>query len=319
MPQDAAVVAPDAVVTTAETLRRTLQSFNVQREALEQESDALVSELTTSEKPNVPPMGIDTPLVDAEGYPRNDIDVFRARTLRQRLATLRTDHQQLMRQIESQLHQLALQQNNNNKAVALQEQQEREARQQIKPKPKYDPVTGKWVVRNWDGTMAGAGAMHNGRLFDQQQQQPTETTTDSVPENAALTAGVVPSMNTNENESGNHHNQDHHNNKNESLIHRVHTDATITRPFCRVESVAPASPAATAGLRAEDEIVAWGPHASMTPVVDLVRTAAAEQATIELGVRRHGTDELLLLQLKPRPWNGRGLLGCHIVPIVEEE
>ena len=83
--------------------------------------------------------------------------------------------------------------------------------------------------------------------------------------------------------------------------------------------MAPASPAATAGLRAEDEIVAWGPHASMTPVVDLVRTAAAEQATIELRVRRRGTDELLLLQLKPRPWNGRGLLGCHIVPIVEEE
>lgn len=295
---------PEATDAATAALRRTLQGLNVQRESLEHESAAVVSELTAvnPDQPLIPPMGVDTPLVDAEGYPRNDIDVFRARTLRQRLAEIRTDHQKLMRQIESHLHQLALQQNADK---AAQEKQEVEARQQTKPKPKFDPVTGKWVVRNWDGTIAGAGEKHTGRSFDQL----TTTATDALPTNSELTAGVA-SMNTNTDtdESGNP--------PIAAIVYRANTESTT--PFCRVESVALSSPAAAAGLRVQDEIIALGPQCAMTEVAILVRTAAAENATIELRVGRRGTDgnvEQLLLQLKPRPWSGRGLLGCHIVPI----
>ena len=87
-------------------------------------------------------MGIDTPLVDADGYPRADIDVYRARTLRGRLATIRTDHAALMRECAAGLQRVATLQNPNK---AAEEQAELAARRATKPKPKYDPVSGKWV------------------------------------------------------------------------------------------------------------------------------------------------------------------------------
>jgi len=96
--------------------------------------------------------------------------------------------------------------------------------------------------------------------------------------------------------------------------------SSSTTPFCRVDSVAPASPAATAGLQVGDEILAFGPcPTEMSEVAELVRSAAAEHAAVELRVLRRNdnsnSSEVLLLRLAPRPWNGRGLLGCHIVPV----
>jgi predicted metalloprotease with PDZ domain len=45
------------------------------------------------------------------------------------------------------------------------EKAEMEARKKPKPKPKFDKKTGKWVVMNWDGSVAG---VKNGdqRSFD---------------------------------------------------------------------------------------------------------------------------------------------------------
>ena len=110
-------------------IRSLLKSLNVQREALESESEAITSELTSRdpEQPNVPAMGIDTPLVDEEGYPRNDIDIFRARTLRNRLMIVRTDHKKLMNEIDRSLQQLAIWQPES-QAQQLQAQEEEEAR-----------------------------------------------------------------------------------------------------------------------------------------------------------------------------------------------
>ena len=54
--------------------------------------------------------GVSGPLVDAEGFPRADVDVHATRTLRNRLAILNTDHQRLMQQVEQALfaHHAAL-------------------------------------------------------------------------------------------------------------------------------------------------------------------------------------------------------------------
>ncbi|EED92167.1 predicted protein, partial [Thalassiosira pseudonana CCMP1335] len=46
------------------------------------------------------PMGIDSPLVDNEGYPRADIDVYRARTLRKRFHEIQNDHKALVHKID---------------------------------------------------------------------------------------------------------------------------------------------------------------------------------------------------------------------------
>lgn len=52
-----------------------------------------------------PPAGIRTPLVDEEGFPRADIDVYNVRHKRHQLALLRTDHSAIMKQIEGLLYE----------------------------------------------------------------------------------------------------------------------------------------------------------------------------------------------------------------------
>lgn len=88
-------------------LRKTLASLDAQRKALEHEADAILLELTTPPEEGVEPMGLDTPLVDFDGYPRNDIDVYRARSQRNRFNVIKTDHKELERKIEALLLQLA--------------------------------------------------------------------------------------------------------------------------------------------------------------------------------------------------------------------
>lgn len=48
-------------------------------------------------------VGLGGKLVDGEGYPRNDIDVYRIRELRNEHARLQTDHKALMKEIEEEL------------------------------------------------------------------------------------------------------------------------------------------------------------------------------------------------------------------------
>ncbi len=88
-------------------LRKTLASLDVQRKSMEHEADAIFLELTTPPSDGVDPMGLDTPLVDNEGYPRGDIDVYRARTQRNRFRVLKTDHKEIEEKISGLLLQLA--------------------------------------------------------------------------------------------------------------------------------------------------------------------------------------------------------------------
>jgi len=48
-------------------------------------------------------VGMSEPLVDAEGFPRNDVDLLAIRTARQRVIRLRNDHKALMKEIETEL------------------------------------------------------------------------------------------------------------------------------------------------------------------------------------------------------------------------
>jgi hypothetical protein len=93
--------------TLEASYRKSIGSLDMRRKALESESQVLYLELTTPPEENIPPMGIDSPLVDADGYPRGDIDIYRARTLRQRFQIIQTDHKELMKQTEHLLIKLA--------------------------------------------------------------------------------------------------------------------------------------------------------------------------------------------------------------------
>lgn len=91
----------------AETaLRQQLTKLDLKRKSIEHEADAIFLELTTPPDEGVEPMGIDTPLVDQDGYPRGDIDIYRTRTLRRQFRTLKTDHKDITAQIEGMLRQL---------------------------------------------------------------------------------------------------------------------------------------------------------------------------------------------------------------------
>ncbi|CAD6992335.1 26S proteasome non-ATPase regulatory subunit 9 [Ceratitis capitata] len=51
-------------------------------------------------------VGMDGPLIDAEGFPRNDIDVYQVRQARQQIICLQNDYKTLLKEIERQMHKL---------------------------------------------------------------------------------------------------------------------------------------------------------------------------------------------------------------------
>uniref|UniRef100_A0A8D0H6K0 26S proteasome non-ATPase regulatory subunit 9 n=1 Tax=Sphenodon punctatus TaxID=8508 RepID=A0A8D0H6K0_SPHPU len=51
-------------------------------------------------------VGMNEPLVDVEGYPRADVDIYQVRTARHNIICLQNDHKALMHQVEEALHQL---------------------------------------------------------------------------------------------------------------------------------------------------------------------------------------------------------------------
>uniref|UniRef100_A0A8C5XAY5 26S proteasome non-ATPase regulatory subunit 9 n=1 Tax=Microcebus murinus TaxID=30608 RepID=A0A8C5XAY5_MICMU len=51
-------------------------------------------------------IGMNEPLVDSEGYPRSDVDLYQVRTARHNIICLQNDHKAVMKQVEEALHQL---------------------------------------------------------------------------------------------------------------------------------------------------------------------------------------------------------------------
>ncbi|KAK3514458.1 hypothetical protein QTP70_018702, partial [Hemibagrus guttatus] len=51
-------------------------------------------------------VGMNAPLVDVEGYPRADVDLFQIRTARHSISCLQNDHKAIMVEIEEALHKL---------------------------------------------------------------------------------------------------------------------------------------------------------------------------------------------------------------------
>lgn len=178
-----------------------------------------------------------------------------------------------------------------------------------KPKPKYDPVTGNWVVKNWDGTLAGApdGDKRSFETLDKNASQSNEST-KSI---SAISSGGKSS-----------NKGDRSCNTATFLSNNRKTIGTNnSKPFARIDAVAPTSPAAEAGLQAEDLIVEFGTiqesnHDHLRALLPVVTSAAEEQRPVQLIVMRNTA--ALQLTLFPRPWPGRGLIGCHILPLVEE-
>jgi len=97
----------------------------------------------------------------------------------------------------------------------------------------------------------------------------------------------------------------------------------VETPFARVNSVVEGSPAAQAGVKVGDKIrsfgnVNWMNHENLSKVAELVQRFEGSSVLVKV-VRQTGPGQEpinLSLPLTPRRnWGGRGLLGCHLLPL----
>lgn len=307
-------------------MRQELLSLDTQKKALLSEAEAIVSELTTNQPGGGPPIGIDALLVDDEGYPRADIDVYRARTLRKRFKEIQTDVKVLEKKIEFGLVEIAAQSTKNDKSNVISpnsiakddvidDEEEKKLRLAPKPKPKFDVTTGKWVVKSWDGSVAGVLDGEK-RSFDNLDAPPTVA--------EAINERPFTSPSGRDNTSNNDDNTAHQQRLERQRMASVQGNAT---PFAIIDEVSSNSPAFEAGIKENDILLRFGSvdctnHRDFKAIAELLPMAASNNDSITVVVRRKsmelgGFAELTkteVMELRPRPWGGRGLLGCHIRP-----
>jgi len=107
-----------------------LKTLQARREALEIEAECITQELTSPGVNGEKPAGIKDSLVDNEGFPRGDIDIYNVRNKRQRLAVINTDYTALMKEIEKLLGEIysenLLQNNNQENNINLNEKKQKQ-------------------------------------------------------------------------------------------------------------------------------------------------------------------------------------------------
>ncbi|KAI1278042.1 26S proteasome non-ATPase regulatory subunit 9 [Halotydeus destructor] len=82
-----------------EQLRTDLLELNKKRNKIESEIKTWNEVLSTQK------VGMNDDLIDGEGFPRNDIDVYQVRTARNKIRTLTNDARQVMGEIETKLYE----------------------------------------------------------------------------------------------------------------------------------------------------------------------------------------------------------------------
>ncbi len=229
-------------------LTGSLNLLIAQREALEIEADAIGSELKSPGPNGEPPAGIKDSLIDSEGYPRGDIDIYNVKSKRKRLAEINVDYKLLMKQIESTmltLYQSFPADNRNEK---------------FDPKDISETVGGKQHASN--------------------KEADADMPVDSL------------------------------------------------RPIAKLDQILETSPAFTAGIQDGDELLQFGSVTANTPdclksitklvgeslnksILLVVRRKVATTDSSELGAKT-----IVNLSITPAAWGGRGLLGCHLTPVV---
>ncbi|XP_072755761.1 26S proteasome non-ATPase regulatory subunit 9 isoform X2 [Anoplolepis gracilipes] len=93
-------------------------------------------------------------------------------------------------------------------------------------------------------------------------------------------------------------------------------ETEMLEPFLRVNLVSPGSPAEIAGIQVEDLILEFGSihyrnFKSLTDIGKLVENSRYK--IVQLKIKRGSN--ITVLSLTPRPWVGKGLLGCNVIPL----
>ncbi|XP_014232334.1 26S proteasome non-ATPase regulatory subunit 9 [Trichogramma pretiosum] len=93
-------------------------------------------------------------------------------------------------------------------------------------------------------------------------------------------------------------------------------ETCLLEPFLRVDSVSAGSPAELAGIQVDDFILEFGSVSnrnfkSLKDIGNLVESSRYKEVPVKI---KRGSNTFALT-LIPRPWSGKGLLGCHVVPL----
>ncbi|XP_058636492.1 26S proteasome non-ATPase regulatory subunit 9 isoform X2 [Onychostoma macrolepis] len=104
--------------------------------------------------------------------------------------------------------------------------------------------------------------------------------------------------------------------KDETKMEVTEPTVSLPAPFALVDAVTQGSPAFQAGLRVGDEIIEFGSintqnFRNLRDVASVVQHS--EGKSLRVGVIRSGQE--VHLNLTPKQWSGRGLLGCNLVPL----
>ncbi len=288
--------------------RQQLLALEARRHQIEAEIVQLAKELNSPTESGGPPPGVRGSLLDAEGFPRGDVDHYVVRHQRKILNTLKTDLVEIMRNIESSLLLVMAAKPANAESAAA------GPATSLSP-----PRSAPWrnmlhMADAVEGTLvtgaAGAGVSAEGNVGArertdealaaaaddqaQQQQQRVGGEHSTASTSATQGSGLHPFART-------------------PLVVEA---APLLLPFAVVNDVALGGPAQQAGLRVGDKLAVFGAatisnHDGLRKVAE--EAQLHENASLRLTILR--ADHVVELELHPQVWAGRGLIGCHILPV----
>lgn len=89
---------------------------------------------------------------------------------------------------------------------------------------------------------------------------------------------------------------------------------THQQPFARVTIVSEGSPASYAGFQVGDEVVEFGSvNSTNFRAISDIATVVQHSEGTQVNVKLKRCNQFVTVQLIPRKWSGKGLLGCNIV------
>lgn len=255
------------------TARTQALALMTERESIEAEMSVIMESLNAPGQP-----GISGNLVDADGFPRADIDILNVRTRRHKLACLRTDLSVINGKIEKLLHE-ALKPPPDGDAL----EKEPEANGAGSSSVGTAGTTGSSSVAA--GSHAGGEGAGNADNV-QDRRTPVRVTRPSFAVVDEVTAGSPADS--------------------AGLIvgdTLISFGAVSLRSFTTPEAAMRALP----GLLRE--------HEGREIVVSVSRAIDVSQGPAAAAAAAAGEREMFELKLTPLRWSGNGLLGCHVVAL----
>ncbi|KPJ00727.1 26S proteasome non-ATPase regulatory subunit 9 [Papilio xuthus] len=249
-------------------------------------------------------VGMHDSLVDSDGYPRNDIDVYKVRHTRHQIICLQNDHKAIMKRIEEGLYEVHSEFRGSSNTGTSQQ-------------ATSATYTNGHAINNINRTVtedrcfAIVGFVHDGST----RHQIICLQNDHKAIMKRIEEGLyeVHSEFRGSSNTGTSQQATSATYTNGHAINNINRTVTEDRCFAIVGFVHDGSPADLAGLLQNDKILQFGSinhsnFSDVTQVHQIVSHSVGQR--IEVRVKRD--QNVISLSVVPRPWTHPGLLGCQI-------